>query len=66
MCACTTAVGVPAHTARKPMKLKIDLDHTDLPDPIAIKINELEKELKPLKNHYLFSQRGLKNPVDYW
>jgi len=48
--ASTTAVGVPAHTAKKTNEVKkIDLDHTDLPDPITTKINELEERIKTLE-----------------
>lgn len=52
----TTAVGVPAHAVRKDNNnLKIDLNHTDIPDPVLSRINELEDRIidleKVLFNH---------------
>lgn len=50
----TTAVGVPAHTARKSNEiLKIDLNHTDLPDPVENRIKELEERIKNLEEALL-------------
>lgn len=46
----TTAVGVPAHTEKKSKdNLKIDLNHTDIPDPILDKINDLEDRIIDLE-----------------
>ena len=46
----TTAVGVPAHTERKSNdNVKIDLDHTDIPDPVLDRINALEDRIIDLE-----------------
>lgn len=46
----TTAVGVPAHTEKKNNdSLKIDLNHTDIPDPVLSRINELEDRIIDLE-----------------
>jgi serine O-acetyltransferase len=46
----TTAVGVPAHTEKKSNdNVKIDLDHTDIPDPVLDRINDLEERIIDLE-----------------
>lgn len=46
----TTAVGVPAYAVRKSNdNLKIDLNHTDMPDPVLSRINELEERIIDLE-----------------
>ncbi len=54
----TTAVGVPAHTKLKSKSaFDIDLNHTDIPDPILDKINGLEDRIKDLeKELYKYAQ----------
>ena len=52
----TTAVGVPAHVTKKTNEmLRIDLNHTDLPDPVEIRIKELEERIKNLETSLEFS-----------
>ncbi len=48
----TTAVGVPVHTEKKKNNgnMGIDLNHTDIPDPLLDKINELEARIMDLEN----------------
>jgi serine O-acetyltransferase len=47
----STVVGIPGRVKiRDGMKVKKDLNHTDLPDPIADRFNEMENELQALKN----------------
>ena len=47
----STAVGVPAHVVRKHTDglLTVDLDHTDIPDPVEDEIKELGKRLENLE-----------------
>ncbi|MEA4962005.1 serine O-acetyltransferase EpsC [Lutispora sp.] len=53
----TTAVGVPAHTTKKDNELiRIDLNHTDLPDPVETRIKELEERIKGLEEALRFSE----------
>lgn len=52
----TTAVGVPAHTTRKSNEmLRIDLNHTDIPDPVEMRIRELEERIKNLEASLTYS-----------
>ncbi|CAM3839877.1 serine O-acetyltransferase [Cytobacillus oceanisediminis] len=47
----STVVGIPGRVKiRDGMKVKKDLNHTDLPDPIADRFKEMENELQALKN----------------
>ncbi|MDD2481542.1 MAG: serine O-acetyltransferase EpsC [Lutispora sp.] len=51
----TTAVGVPAHVTKKTNEmLRIDLNHTDLPDPVEMRIKELEERIKNLETSLTF------------
>ena len=46
----TTAVGVPAHTEKKSKKsMEVDLNHTDIPDPILDRIFKLEERIIDLE-----------------
>ncbi|MCK9217063.1 MAG: serine O-acetyltransferase [Firmicutes bacterium] len=46
----TTAVGVPAHTEQKKNRnMEVDLNHTDIPDPILDRIHELEERIIDLE-----------------
>jgi len=46
----TTAVGVPAHTEKKSKKsMEVDLNHTDIPDPILDRIFKLEERIMDLE-----------------
>ena len=47
----STAVGVPAHVVRKDGadETYIDLNHTDIPDPLEDEIGELEKRVRKLE-----------------
>lgn len=47
----STAVGVPAHTVCKAEKTEkfIDLNHTDIPDPLEDEIRALQERLKELE-----------------
>ncbi|SHI62690.1 serine O-acetyltransferase EpsC [Lutispora thermophila] len=57
----TTAVGVPAHTTRKANEVvKIDLNHTDLPDPVENRIKELEERIKILEEILLNVSESVK------
>lgn len=52
----TTAVGVPAHTTIKANEIpRIDLNHTDLPDPVEAKFKELEERIKSLEEALTYS-----------
>ncbi|WP_026583295.1 serine O-acetyltransferase [Bacillus sp. J33] len=47
----STVVGIPGRVKiRDGVKVAKDLNHTDLPDPIADRFKEMEKELQDLKN----------------
>ncbi|HYF75026.1 MAG TPA: DapH/DapD/GlmU-related protein, partial [Candidatus Nitrosocosmicus sp.] len=47
----STAVGVPAHIVRRDGvdETYIDLNHTDIPDPLEDEIKELERRLRELE-----------------
>lgn len=47
----STAVGVPAHVVRKDGvdEKYVDLNHTDIPDPLEDEIKELERRLRELE-----------------
>jgi len=47
----STAVGVPAHVVRKDGidETYVDLNHTDIPDPLEDEIRELEKRVRELE-----------------
>lgn len=46
----TTAVGVPAHTEQKKNRnMEVDLNHTDIPDPILDRIFKLEERIMDLE-----------------
>ncbi|WP_243292362.1 serine O-acetyltransferase [Bacillus sp. FJAT-47783] len=46
----STVVGIPGRVVvRNGMKVQKDLDHCDLPDPVADRFKELEEELEKLK-----------------
>lgn len=47
----STAVGVPAHVVRRDGidETYIDLNHTDIPDPLEDEIRELEKRIRELE-----------------
>ncbi len=47
----STVVGIPGRVVvRNGVKVKKDLNHTDLPDPIADRLKELEAEIEKLRN----------------
>lgn len=48
----STAVGVPAHVVRREGidETYIDLNHTDIPDPLEDEIKELQRRLKELES----------------
>ena len=51
----STAVGVPAHVVRKDGidETYVDLNHTDIPDPLEDEIRELEKRVRELERKLL-------------
>ena len=46
----STAVGIPAQVVRRNgQKIEDDLDQIHIPDPVAIELRRLEKEIKKLE-----------------
>lgn len=47
----STVVGIPGRVVMQDgVKIRRDLDHMDMPDPVADKFKELEEEIKKLQN----------------
>jgi serine O-acetyltransferase len=58
----STAVGVPAKIVKKNgVKVKYDLNQTDIPDPIMAEIRKLKKRIKALELYAAENQSGVKN-----
>lgn len=59
----STVVGIPGKVViRDGVRIKKDLNHCDLPDPIADCINKLEDEITKLKNEIMeLKKEGTKN-----
>lgn len=54
----STVVGIPGRIViRDGIKVNRDLNHCDLPDPIADKLKAMEEEIQELKNQLIFSER---------
>lgn len=51
----STAVGVPAHVVRRDGvdETFVDLNHTDIPDPLEDEIRELERRISELENRLM-------------
>lgn len=61
----STVVGIPGRVViRDGVKIKKDLNHSDLPDPIADKLREMEKEIHQLKHQLEIRKEG-RNSDDY-
>jgi serine O-acetyltransferase len=55
----STVVGIPGRVViRDGIKIKHDLNHTDLPDPIADKLKAMEAEIQKLKQQMDTSKEG--------
>ncbi|WP_028400836.1 serine O-acetyltransferase [Ectobacillus panaciterrae] len=55
----STVVGIPGRVViRDGIKIKHDLNHTDLPDPIADKLKAMEAEIQKLKQEIETSKEG--------
>jgi len=61
----STVVGIPGRVViRDGIKVNRDLNHCDLPDPIAEKFKAMEEEIRQLKEQLTLSKEG-KNSNDY-
>ncbi|MFB9757886.1 MULTISPECIES: serine O-acetyltransferase EpsC [Bacillaceae] len=61
----STVVGIPGRVViRDGIKVNRDLNHCDLPDPIADKFKAMEEEIRQLKEQLTLSKEG-KNSNDY-
>jgi serine O-acetyltransferase len=61
----STVVGIPGRVViRDGIKVNRDLNHCDLPDPIADKFKAMEEEIQQLKEQLTLSKEG-KNSNDY-
>jgi serine O-acetyltransferase len=55
----STVVGIPGRVViQDGVKIKKDLDHSNLPDPVADRFKELEKELDVLRNELKLIKEG--------
>ncbi|MBA2876784.1 serine O-acetyltransferase [Thermaerobacillus caldiproteolyticus] len=55
----STVVGIPGRVVvRNGVKVKKDLNHTDLPDPVADRLKELEAEIEKLRNEIRALKEG--------
>ncbi len=61
----STVVGIPGRVViQDGVKIKRDLNHSDLPDPIADKLRTMEQEIQQLKQHLEAMKEG-KESDDY-
>lgn len=61
----STVVGIPGRVViRDGVKVNRDLNHCDLPDPIADRLQAMEEEIQQLKEQLTLSKKG-KNSNDY-
>lgn len=61
----STVVGIPGRVViRDGVKVNRDLNHCDLPDPIADRFKAMEEEIRQLKEQLTLSKEG-KNSNDY-
>lgn len=61
----STVVGIPGRVViRDGVKVNRDLNHCDLPDPIADRLKAMEEEIQQLKEQLTLSKKG-KNSNDY-
>ena len=61
----STVVGIPGRVViRDGIKVNRDLNHCDLPDPVADRLKAMEEEIQQLKEQLILSKEG-KNSNDY-
>lgn len=61
----STVVGIPGRVViRDGVKVNRDLNHCDLPDPVADRLKAMEEEIQQLKEQLILSKEG-KNSNDY-
>lgn len=60
-----TVVGIPGHVVvQDGVKVRRDLNHRDLPDPVADQFSEMEKDIRRLKEEVAHLKKGVKHGGD--